>query len=137
MPTDSGIAARTAKGDVISSRHRAEKTLVAVVVIGALFAACTSGPQAVCTAELVISISPRAKALSVGESLQPKVRLTTCGGRQVATDQFTWTSSNPEVVVVVLGSTLRAVRAGSTAVSVEGRRYGVLGSIAITVGGSP
>lgn len=62
-----------------------------------LLSGCFSVP---CTLELEARLEPRAVTLEVGESVTPTVGLYTCGGREIVTDTFIWSSGNPRIASV-------------------------------------
>jgi hypothetical protein len=104
--------------------------LAGAVVLVAL--ACSGGNEA-CTQELGVEL-PSGRTIAPGESFTAKVRLSSCGGREHPKDNFIWRAQDPRVVSV--DSTTGRITGqshGSTQVEVEGREYGALGSISVTV----
>lgn len=103
---------------------------VGAVVLAAL--GCSSGDDA-CTQELGIEL-PSGRTIAPGESFTPKVRLSSCGGREHPKDVFIWRAHDPRVVSVDSSTgRITGQSAGSTYVEVDGRRFGVLGGIPVTV----
>jgi uncharacterized protein YjdB len=109
-----------------------------IIVLTTLLATSGLGCNQVrtaCSTELGVSISPRVQTVLVGGVVRPKVRLTSCGGREVLRDELTWTSNDPTVANVDVLGTIAGASPGTTTVDVAGRTYGRLGSITITVAG--
>lgn len=87
-----------------------------------------------CDADLGISINPTSRTLQVGESFTPSARFLGCGGTEPLSDEITWTAQDTTIVQVDRnsGRTL-ALRPGQTAVTPNGRRYGTVASVQVTV----
>lgn len=63
-----------------------------------------------------------------------RVTLLACGGTQVRTDTFTWTSLNPSVAAIdSVTGVVRGLRAGSATIQPTGKTYGSLRTARVTV----
>ena len=104
-----------------------------LLILSMLFLPVALGGCA-CSLELAIDIKPRQVELTTGETVTPKVELSSCGGWQTVSDTFTWTAEDPSVASVDSSSGLITAQAiGNTFVYVEGKNNRPIGSIEITV----
>jgi uncharacterized protein YjdB len=108
--------------------------LIAVLAGAAILVACAALPTEACTHELRIRLGPQDTTVRVGATYQARVGLSSCGGRKQLSDSFTWTAADAAVVRVDASTgRVTALATGETRVTVEGERYGRLGSIRVTV----
>ncbi len=56
--------------------------------------------ETVCTLELTVRLAPADTTIALGESFNAEVELSSCGGRETFSDDYTWVSDDTTVVVV-------------------------------------
>lgn len=120
-------------GDAVRSRRR---LVVALVVLSGA-GGCEGLPTA-CTDELRVSLGPQDTVLTVGASIAPRVRLSSCGGREELPERVALTSSDPAVVDVSVNPLrLNALSEGLAYVQVVDSTYGSLGTLRLGVAATP
>lgn len=88
-----------------------------------------------CTLETRFDIEPDNIVLAVGESVTPTITVTSCGGRVVEAEKFTWTSYDPQIATVnKTTGEIVGVHAGVTEVEAEGPSNTV--NLKVTIKGS-
>ena len=96
-------------------------------------AGCDGLPTA-CTRELRVYLAPADTTITVGQSFAAAVELSSCGGRETLSDDFTWESQDTTVAVVGAATgRVTGVGPGQADVVVTGERYGQLGGIRVVV----
>lgn len=110
-------------------------------VTGAVLIATLAGCGVVpttCSDDLRVTLTPRERAVAVGESFTPTVALYGCGGTRRLADTFTWAAQDTAVARVEAGTGRTTGRApGETLVVPTGARYGATGAIQVTVLAAP
>jgi len=107
--------------------------LTLVVSIAALAGAC-DGIGEVCTLELGARFTPADTAIQVGQSFQPSVQLSSCGGKQQLNDVISWHAEDPAVASVDGRSGRVAGQAvGTTRILASGAHYGSVGGLQVAV----
>ena len=97
-------------------------------------AACVADWDVGCTAELTVQLSETERTVAVGGRFTPWVRLSGCGGRERATDTFTWRVEDPRIVAVdTVRGTVTGLAPGRTFVAVRGAVHGEIGMILVRV----
>jgi hypothetical protein len=122
-------------GTWIRARAMGGAWLVATVPYHGTILTDSNNVGVVCTAELIVGITPTNVTLAVGESsVAPVVTLKGCGGQLTFTDTFEFTAIDPTIVSVNL-TTGRAtgLSVGTTGIAVRGAFHGMIGIIAVTV----
>jgi hypothetical protein len=89
-----------------------------------------------CKSDLLVTVTPEARTLAVGERFTPTVRFAGCGGTRTVRDDVTWRAADTTIVRTDprTGRTT-ALRPGQTRVVPTGRRNGQGGAIVVTVRG--
>jgi len=88
----------------------------------------------VCSQELGIALRPADTVIAVGERFTQRVELTSCGGAQLLSDSFTWSSTVPTVATVgATSGVVVGLSRGTTTLAVTGARYGSVGEVRVTV----
>jgi hypothetical protein len=87
-----------------------------------------------CTLELRVHLAPSDTTVAVGDTFEPVVRLSTCGGSKQLRDAFSLETEDPAVATVDPATgRITAIAAGETRVTVNGERYGRVGAIRVAV----
>lgn len=107
--------------------------MLAVLVVVAV--SCREDPIVPCPLIRDERVMPADTTITIGGQYAMRVTLLyQCGGTQVLTDTFTWTSLDPSVAAIdSVTGVVRGLRAGSATILPTGKTYGPLRTARVTV----
>ena len=105
--------------------------LLALAALAAISATCD---DPLCPQVFAAKTAPPSAQLSVGQSVNVSVRLTSCGGRTTHTDVITWSADDTTIVSVENNpARVTARQPGSALVVGTGAFYGRIAFIPVSV----
>ena len=86
-----------------------------------------------CDTVLGISYHPVDTTIRVGESFQPRMNLTNCGGTKKVSAELEYSADDTSIVQVDFDGTITGRAVGHTTAYVNAYQYGIMPPISVTV----